>query len=63
MLRCKETKIEYKVRNNYVWLNKNKFVVPKILCFDPNMHGNFLLGSNFLNNYLPMKIHHKRSRS
>ena len=39
-------------------MNNKKFVIPKILCF-PNMHGDFLLGNNFISNSLPMQIHHK----
>jgi hypothetical protein len=55
---AKETIREYKEKNISIWMNKNKFVIPKILFF-PNMHGDILLGNNFINNYLPMQIHHK----
>jgi hypothetical protein len=37
-------------------MDNNKFVIKKILCF-PNMHGDFLLGNNFVSNYLLMQIH------
>jgi hypothetical protein len=54
----KETKIEYKAKNAAIWMSNSKFVIPKILCF-PNMHGDFLLGNNFISNYLSMQIYHK----
>jgi hypothetical protein len=54
----KEIKIEYKAKNVAIWMSNKKFVIPKILCF-PNMHGDFLLGNNFISNYLPMQIHYK----
>lgn len=40
------------------FINKKKFVIPKILCF-PNMHGDILLENNFPSNYLPMQFHLK----
>ena len=39
-------------------MSNKKYVIPKILRF-PNMHGDFLLGNNFISNYLPMQIHYK----
>ena len=52
------TTIQFKAKDIPIWLGENKFIIPKILCF-PYMHGDFLLGNNFLYKYLPMHIYEK----
>ena len=47
--------IQFMAKNIAIWLNDSKFIIPKILCF-PYMHGDFLLGNNFIYKYLPMQI-------
>ncbi|KAK5835949.1 hypothetical protein PVK06_011674 [Gossypium arboreum] len=51
----KETIIQFKARNIPIYINNVRFVIPKILCF-PEMHGDILLGNNFI-------YHHSRSIS
>ena len=52
------TSIQFKAKDVAVWLGDSKFIIPKILCF-PYMHGDFLLGNNFIHKYLPMHIYEK----
>ncbi|XP_043710384.1 uncharacterized protein LOC122659324 [Telopea speciosissima] len=47
--------LEYKALNIPITLGGKQFIIPKITCF-PNMHGDFILGTNFLFNYMPITI-------
>ena len=52
------TEIQFKAKNISIWMGNTKFVIPKIICF-PYMHGDILLGNNFIYQYLPMHIYEK----
>ncbi|XP_043714955.1 uncharacterized protein LOC122663342 [Telopea speciosissima] len=46
------TTLEYKALNIPIFFDNKQFFIPKITCF-PNMHGDFIIGTNFLHKYLP----------
>ncbi|XP_059629145.1 uncharacterized protein LOC132271707 [Cornus florida] len=50
--------IQFKAKDVAIWLNEKKFIIPKILCF-PYMHGDFILGCNFIYSYLPLQLNEK----
>ncbi|XP_059663376.1 uncharacterized protein LOC132309041 [Cornus florida] len=50
--------IQFKAKDVAIWLNDKKFIIPKILCF-PYMHGDFILGCNFIYSYLPLQLNEK----
>jgi len=50
-----KTTIQNKAKNVEIWFNERKFVIPKLLCF-PDMHGDLVLGNNFIEQYLPMIV-------
>ena len=47
--------ITLKAKRVAILFNENKFIITKILYF-PEMHGNFILGNNFISEYLLMTI-------
>ena len=50
-----KTTIQNKAKNVEIWFDERKFVIPKLLCF-PDMHGDMVLGNNFIEQYLPMIV-------
>lgn len=51
----KETIIQFKARNIPIYINNVRFIIPKILCF-LEMHGDILLGNNFIYHHLLFSI-------